>query len=80
MTRKRYIKLLMACGHDRNSAKDWARHAREVMERSYRSDAEAWERVYRDMAQVAATGWSRAFRLIKADLLHRALYGEVAHE
>lgn len=29
---------------------------------------------------LAATEWSRAFRLIKADLLHRALYGEVAHE
>lgn len=80
MTRKRYIKLLMACGHDRSSAEDWARNAREVMNRSYRADAEAWERVFRDMARVAATEWSRAFSLIKADLLRRALYGEVAHE
>lgn len=80
MTRKRYIKLLMACGQDRNGAEYWARHAREVMNRSYRADAEAWERVFRDMARVAATEWSRAFELIKADLLHRALYGEVAYE
>lgn len=80
MTRKRYIKLLMACGHDRNSAEDWARDAREVMDRSYRVDVEAWERVYRDMARVAATEWSRVFRLACADILHRALYGEAAHE
>ena len=80
MTRKRYIKLLMACGHDLNNAEDWARNAREVMNRSYRADAEFWERVFRDMARVAATGWSRNFRLVKANLLHRALYGEVAHE
>lgn len=80
MTRKRYIKLLMACGYDRNSSEDWARHAREVMNRSCRADAEAWERVFRDMARVAATWWSRNFRLVKANLLHRALYGEVAHE
>lgn len=80
MTRKRYIKLLMACGHGRNNAEDWARNAREVMNRSYRADAEAWERVFRDMARVAATGWSRNFRLVNANLLHRALYGEAAHE
>lgn len=80
MTRKRYIKLLMACGQDRNGSECWARNAREVMNRSYRADAEAWERVFRNMAWVAATEWSRAFSLIKADLLHRALYGEVAHE
>ena len=50
------------------------------MSRSYRADAEEWERVFMDMARVAKTEWSRTFRLIKADLLHRALYGEVAHE
>ena len=80
MTRKRYTKLLMACGHDRNGAKDWARYAREVMEHSYRVDAEAWECVYRDMARVAVSEWLRAFELAKANLLHRALYGEVLHE
>lgn len=80
MTRKRYIKLLMACGQDRNGSEYWARNAREVMNRSYRTDAEAWERVFRDMARVSATERLRAFRLIKADLLYRALYGEVAHE
>lgn len=80
MTRRRYVKLLMACGQDRNGSEYWARHAREAMNRSYRADAEAWERVFRDMARVAATGWLRNFRLVKANLLHRALYGEVAHE
>lgn len=80
MTRKRYIKLLMACGYDRNSSEDWARNAREVMNQSYRADAESWERVFRDMARVAPTEWSRNFRLVKANLLHRALYGEAAHE
>lgn len=62
MTRKRYIKLLMACGHDRNNAEDWARNAREVMNWSYRADAEFWERVFRDMARVAATGWYTQFQ------------------
>lgn len=80
MTRKRYIKLLMACGHDRNSAEDWARDAREVMDRSFRVDVEAWERVYRDMARVALGKFSRDIRLSRADILHRALYGEVIHE
>ena len=80
MTRKRFVKLLMACGHDRNSSEDWARYAREVVNRSYRSDVEAWESVYRDMARTAATERSRGYRLAKADTLHRALYGEVAHE
>lgn len=80
MTRKRYIKLLMACGHDRNSCKDWARNAREVMDCSYRVDVEAWERVYRDMARAAVFEWLRVLRLDKANILHRALYGEVAHE
>ncbi len=80
MTRKRYVKLLMACGHDRNNAEYWARNAREVMNLSYRADVEAWERVFRNMARVAPTEWLRNFRLVKANLLHRALYGEVAHE
>ena len=80
MTRKRYVKLLMACGHDRNSSEGWAHDAREVMNQSYRVHMEGWERVFRDMARVAPTEWSRAYRLSKADLLHRALYGEVAHE
>ena len=80
MTRKRYIKLLMACGYDRNSSEDWARNAREVMNLSYRADVEAWEHVFRDMARVALTEWSRNFGLVNANLLRRALYGEVAHE
>lgn len=80
MTRKRYVKLLMACGYDRNGAEYWARNAREVMNLSYRADVEAWERVFRNMARVAPTEWLRNFRLVKANLLHRALYGEVAHE
>lgn len=80
MTRKRYVKLVMACGQDRNGFEYWARRAREVMNLSYRADAEDWERVFRDMARAAVPEWLRAFRLIKADILRRALYDEVAHE
>ena len=80
MTRKRYVKLLMACGHSRNDAADWARNAREVLNRSYRADMESWECVYKDMAQVSRIWWLRDFYLVNVDILHRALYGEVAHE
>lgn len=80
MTRKRYVKLLMACGHSRNDAENWARNAREVLNRSYRADMESWERVYKDMAQASRIWWLRDFHLANVDILHRALYGEVAHE
>lgn len=38
MTRKRYIKLLMSLGEDRNTATAWADHARTLM-----SYADHWE-------------------------------------
>lgn len=80
MTRKRYIKLLMACGHGRNDAKDFARCAREILCRSYRADAELWERVYRDMALYTRSEFVRGLRLTRANIFRRALYGEVTHE
>lgn len=80
MTRKRYIKLLMACGFDRNSAEGLARCAREILCRSYRADAESWERVYRDMALHTRSEFVRGLRLTRTNIFRRALYGEVAHE
>lgn len=80
MPRKRYVKLLMACGHDKNSSEDWARSAREDIKRSYRADAESWERAFRGMARVARGEFVRGLRLARANIFHRALYGGVAHE
>lgn len=46
MTRKRYVKLLMACGFPRNDSQDAAQAVR-VTECSYRDDMEDWLRVFR---------------------------------
>lgn len=46
MTRKRYVKLLMACGFPRNDCQEAAQAVR-VTEGSYRADVEDWLRVFR---------------------------------
>lgn len=46
MTRKRYVKLLMACGFPRNDCQE-AAQAVQVAACSYRADMEDWLRVFR---------------------------------
>lgn len=46
MTRKRYVKLLMACGFPRNDCQEAAQGVRET-ECSYRADMEDWLKVFR---------------------------------
>lgn len=46
MTRKRYVKLLMACGFPRNDCQD-AAQAVQATECSYRADMEDWLGVFR---------------------------------
>ena len=80
MARKRYIKLLMAGEMSRNVANGVARYTRNVLGCSYRDAAACNERAYRDMAQHIAALFLRVRWQRSADILHRALYGEVAHE
>lgn len=46
MTRKRYVKLLMACGFPRNDCQEAAQAVR-VTECSYQDDMEDWLRAFR---------------------------------
>lgn len=46
MTRKRYVKLLMACGFPRNDCQEAAQAVR-VTECSYQDDMKDWLRVFR---------------------------------
>lgn len=80
MTRKRYIKLLMAGGMKRNVSNGLAQYACEVIACSYHDAAVSSERVYRRMARSAKSPLWRVRWEVAADILHRALYGEVAHE
>lgn len=79
MTRKRYIKLLMACGFPRSECKEASRAAR-ITRDSYRLDLERWETSLRIVAANCAVEYEAQFRRRAAAILHRALYGEVAHE
>lgn len=79
MTRKRYIKLLMACGYPRCDCEEGAREA-QITCGSYRQHLELWETSLRIVAANCAVEYEAQFRRRAADLLHRALYGEVAHE
>lgn len=79
MTRKRYIKLLMACGFPRDECNEAARSAR-ITRDSYRQNLECWETSLRIVAANCAVEYEAQFRRRAADLLRRALYGEVAHE
>lgn len=46
MTRKKYVKLLMACGFPRNDCQEAAKAVR-VTECSYQDDMEDWLRAFR---------------------------------
>lgn len=80
MTRKRYVKLMMAVGFSRNCAEESARIARMSPATPYRYDAEAWERVFSAMARLAPDGLVRDWRSRSAAILQRALYGRVSYE
>ena len=69
MTRKRYVKLLMACGFPRGECNEAARAARITRDSCLRI-----------VAANCAVAYEATFRQCAADLLHRALYGEVPHE
>ena len=75
MTRKRYIKLLMACGYSRNHAARSARYV-QAHRASYRGDLVCW------LAAFYVGAWYESMKELrrKVNILHRALYGEVAHE
>ena len=80
MTRKRYVKLLMAVGFSRNCAEEFARIARMNPVTPYRYDAESWESVFSAMARLAPEGFIRDWRSRSAAILQRALYGRVSYE
>lgn len=75
MTRKRYIKLLMACGYSRDHAAWTARNV-QANRASYRGHLVCWSAAFYGSARYEST--KELWR--KADILRRALYGEVAHE
>lgn len=74
MTRKRYVKLLMACGYSRNHAA-WSARNVQTHRASYRGDLVCW------LAAFSGGAWCESKELRrKANILRYALYGEVAHE
>lgn len=79
MTRRRYVKLLMACGFPRDECKEAAKAAR-ITRDSYRQDLECWETSLRIVATNCAAEYEARFRRRAADLLRYALHVEVAHE
>ena len=80
MTRKRYVKLMMAVGITRNDAEVYAGIARMNLVTPYRSDAESWERVFRIAARSATDGWVRDYLFRSSAILQQALYGRVSYE
>ena len=80
MTRKRYVKLLMAVGIPRNDAEGYAGIARMSPVAPYRSDAESWESVFRVAARSATDGWRHDYLFRSSAILQRALYGRVSYE
>ena len=75
MTRKRYIKLLMACGYSRNHAARCARYV-QAYRASYRGDLVCW------LAAFQGGAWYESVKelRLKVGILRYALCGEVAHE
>lgn len=75
MTRKRYIKLLMACGYSRNHAARSARYV-QAYRASYRGDLVCW------LAAFQGGAWYESAKELrrKVGILRYALCGEVAHE
>lgn len=79
MIRKRYVKLLMACGYSRNRCKRFAKVAWEFG--SYCGDLIDWAHGFSDVSRNRFEDEAVRKRYRRsADLLRRALYGEVAHE
>ena len=75
MTRKRYIKLLMACGYSRDHAA-WSARNVQANRASYRGDLGCWSAAFYGGAWYGSTKELRR----KVNILRYALYGEVAHE
>lgn len=75
MTRKRYIKLLMACGYSRNHAARSARYV-QAYRASYRGDLVCW------LAAFYGGAWYESMKELrrKVNILRYALHVEVAHE
>ncbi len=75
MTRKRYIKLLMACGYSRNHAARCARYV-QAYRTSYRGDLVCW------LAAFYGGAWYESMKELrrKVNILRYALHVEVAHE
>lgn len=75
MTRKRYIKLLMACGYSRNHAARCARYV-QAYRASYRGDLVCW------LAAFYGGAWYESMKELrrKVNILRYALHVEVAHE
>ena len=79
MTRKRYIKLLMACGYSRNRCKRFAKVAREFG--SYCGDLIDWAHGFSGVSRNRFEDEAVRKRYRRAAaILKRALCGEVAHE
>ena len=79
MTRKRYIKLLMASGADRNQAIRNARYV-QAYRASYRGDLVCWLSLSFAVMPWAQTDEQRNVLRRRAAILKRALYGEVGNE
>nr|DAO94527.1 MAG TPA: hypothetical protein [Caudoviricetes sp.] len=79
MTRKRYVKLLMACGTGRSQAIRNARYV-QAYRASYRGDLVCWLSLSFAAMPWAQTDEQRSVLRRRAAILKRALYGEVAHE
>ena len=75
MTRKRYIKLLMACGYNGNHAARSARYV-QAYRASYRGDLVCWLAAFQGGAWYVSVKELRR----KVGILRYALCGEVAHE
>nr|DAK97725.1 MAG TPA: hypothetical protein [Caudoviricetes sp.] len=74
MTRKRYVKLLMACGYSRDDVA-WIARDVQTHRASYRGDLVCW------LAAFSGGAWYGPKELRReANILRYALYGEVAHE
>lgn len=79
MTRKRYVKLLMACGCSRDHAA-WSARDVQAHRASYRGDLVCWLNLSFAAMPWAQTDEQRSVLRRRAAILKRALYGEVAHE
>lgn len=81
MTRKRYMKLLMACGQSRNFAAQMARCVRGQLWGwgSYRRDAESWMVVWQSVARLSSLVPVKVEFRRRAAILRQALRKGAAH-